>query len=138
MEYTISVSLVAMVMFMIYFMVKAKANFWLILIVIPWMLFTMGFGFMLYEINKGFATKIKIPHSQFLYAKEMGAITYVLVANEKGVRLHMLPSSKELHKEITKGTALIKQGQMVIVETSDMIEVPRLHRFDHKKQMPKD
>lgn len=137
MEYVISISLVAMVIFMIYFMVKARANFWLILFVIPWMLFTMGFGFMLYEISKGYATQLKIPNSQFLYAKVMGDVTYVMVLNEKGPRLHVLPSSEELRKEIKKGNRQVKEGKTVMIEGNDNIPVPRLHLFDHKKQMPK-
>ena len=69
MEYFITGSLVLLVLFLIFFMVRARANFWLTLIVIPWMLFTMGFGFMVYEASKGYATKQPLPESQFLYSK---------------------------------------------------------------------
>ena len=107
MEYIISVSLVAMVLMMIYFMVRAQANFWLIVFVIPWMLFTMGFGWMIYEANKGYASQKPVPTSQFLYAKVIGNEAFILIMSDDGPRLHVQPATDELIKQLLKGYHMV-------------------------------
>ena len=139
MEYFITASLVLLVLFLIFFMVRARANFWSILIVIPWMLFTMGFGFMVYEASKGYATKQPLPESQFLYSKVIGNEAFVLIMTDKGPRLHVLPATDAVKKEMVKGNKLIKDGKIVMVKKPEgQAETLRLHEFDHKAQMPKD
>ena len=139
MEYFITGSLVLLVLFLIFFMVRARANFWLTLIVIPWMLFTMGFGFMVYEASKGYATKQPLPESQFLYSKVIGNEAFVLIMTDKGPRLHVLPATDAVKKEMAKGNKLVKDGKTVMVKKPEgQAETPRLHEFDHKAQMPKD
>lgn len=138
MEYIISVSLVAMVLMMIYFMVRAQTNFWLIVFVIPWMLFTMGFGWMIYEANKGYASQKPVPTSQFLYAKVIGSEAFILIMSDNGPRLHVQPATDELIEQLEKGNRLVKGGKTVIVEGEDNADTLRLHEFDHKKFMPKD
>ena len=139
MEYFITASLVLLVLFLIFFMVRARANFWLILIVIPWMLFTMGFGFMVYEASKGYATKQPLPESQFLYSKVIGKEAFVLIMTDNGPRLHVLPATDAVKKEMVKGNKLIKDGKIVMVKKPEgQAETLRLHEFDHKAQMPKD
>lgn len=138
MEYVISISLVAMVLMLIYFMVRARANFWLTVFMVPWMLFTMGFGWMVYESAKGFATKLPIPDSQYLYAKVIGSEAFVLIMTDKGPRLHVIPATEQSKKMVQKGQKMIKQGKQVVIEGSDEADTPRLHEFDYKSQFPKD
>lgn len=138
MEYVISISLVAMVLMLIYFMVRARANFWLTVLMVPWMLFTMGFGWLVYESAKGFATKLPIPDSQYLYAKVIGAEAFVLIMTDKGPRLHVMPATEQTKKMVQKGQKMIKQGKQVVIEGDDEANTPRLHEFDHKSQFPKD
>jgi Ca2+/Na+ antiporter len=138
MEYIISVSLVAMVLMMIYFMVRAQANFWLIVFVIPWMLFTMGFGWLIYEANKGYASQKPVPTSQFLYAKVIGNEAFILIMSDDGPRLHVQPATDELIKQLQKGNQMVKGGKTVMVDGDDTEDTLRLHEFDHKKQFPKD
>lgn len=138
MEYIISVSLVAMVLMMIYFMVRAQANFWLIVFVIPWMVFTMGFGWMIYEANKGYASQKPVPTSQFLYAKVIGNEAFILIMSDNGPRLHVQPATDELIKQLQQGNQMVKSGKTVMVDGDDTEDTLRLHEFDHKKQFPKD
>lgn len=138
MEYIISISLVLMVVMLIYFMVKAKANFYLTILIVPWMLFTMGFGWMIYEKAKGYATAQKIPDSQYLYAKVIGSEAYVLIMTDKGPRLHVIPATEKVKRMVQKGQKMIKQGKQVVIEGNDEANTPRLHEFDHKSQFPKD
>lgn len=137
MEYFIAFSLVAMVLFLVYFMMQAKANFWMTMIVIPWFIFTMGFCWILYERAKGYATKLPIPHSQYLYAKVIGSEAYVLIMSDQGPRLHVMPATEQVKKMVQKGQRLVKQGKQIMIEGNGEANTPRLHEFDHKKQFPK-
>lgn len=138
MEYFISASLVALALFLIYFMVKAKANFWLTLIVIPWMLFTMGFGFMIFEASKGYATKQVLPKSQFLFSVVVQKEAFVLIMTNKGPRLHTIPATDKVKHELAKGNNLVKTGKTVLIEPNAEADILRLYEFNHKKQFPKD
>ena len=124
----------------IYALYKINTRLWLLLLVVPWMLFSAGFGFLLYDKIKGYATMDKIGDSKLLYAKVSKPNVYLLVMADDGPRLHVMPYSKQLEQDLESVGRALKEGRDMRVrpdgrESEYGIE---LYEFDHKQAFPKD
>ena len=124
----------------IYALYKINTRLWLLLLVVPWMLFSAGFGFLLYDKIKGYATMDKIGDSKLLYAKVSKPNVYLLVMADDGPRLHVMPYRKQLEQDLESVGRALKEGRDMRVrpdgrESEHGIE---LYEFDHKQAFPKD
>jgi hypothetical protein len=140
MEIAIATGIIITALIAIYALYKMEARVWLIMLLAPWMLFSAGFGFLLYDKIKGYATTDKIGDSKLLYASVSKPNVYLLVMAENGPRLHVLPYSKQLEQDLEGAGRALKEGRDMRVrpdgrESEFGIE---LYEFDHKQAFPKD
>jgi hypothetical protein len=140
MEIAIATGIIMTALIAIYALYRMEARLWLIVLLAPWMLFSAGFGFLLYDKIKGYATKDAIGDSKLLYAKVTKPNVYLLVMAEDGPRLHVLPYSKQLEQDLEGAGRALKEGRDMRVrpdgrESEFGIE---LYEFDHKQAFPKD
>ena len=139
MEYLVAISFVLMSLVTVYSLIKLNTRLWIMLIVVPYLVFTTGFGFMVYNTLKGYATTEPIPaESEFLFGAVAQPKIYVLVNGDQGLRLHVMPYSEFTRREVDRGNQLVEEGKKVQIETTGTSTVPRVHEFDHKKLMPKN
>ena len=139
MEYLVAISFLIICMITIYSLVKLNTKLWIMLIVIPYLIFSTGFAFNVYNSFKGFATTKTIPdHSRFLFGVVAKPNVFILVNGPDGIRLHMMPYSEYLRKEVEQGNKMVEQGQRMTVQNDGESKSPRLHQFEHKKLMPKN
>ena len=78
-EIAIASGIIITALTLIYVLYRIEARLWLILLLAPWMLFSAGFGFLLYDKIKGYATEERIDDSKLLYAKVSKPKIYILV-----------------------------------------------------------
>jgi hypothetical protein len=139
MEIAIAIGIIMTALIAIYALYKMEARVWLIMLLAPWMLFSAGFGFLLYDKIKGYATTDKIGDSKLLYARVAKPNVYLLVMAEDGPRLHVLPYSKQLEQDLEGVGRALKEGRDMRVrpdgrESEHGLE---LYEFDHKQAFPK-
>ena len=140
MEIAIAIGIIMTALIAIYALYRMEARVWLIMLLAPWMLFSAGFGFLLYDKIKGYATNDKIGDSKLLYAKVSKPNVYLLVMADDGPRLHVMPYSKQLEQDLEGVGRALKEGRDMRVrpdgrESEFGIE---LYEFDHKQAFPKD
>jgi hypothetical protein len=125
----------------IYALYKINTKTWLIIILAPWILFSAGFGFLLYEKIKGYATEEPIKDSRILYYSIAKPRIYLLVINEKVPRLHVVPYNKDLENRLENANAGIKQGRHMRIRQpreGDSVLGLSVYEFDHKQAFPKN
>jgi hypothetical protein len=140
MELAIATGIIMTALIAIYALYRMEARIWLILLLAPWMLFSAGFGFLLYDKIKGYATQDPVDDSKLLYGKVVKPQIYILVMAEHGPRLHVMPYSKKLEEQLEGAGRALREGRDMRVRTDDGesefgIE---LYEFDHKRAFPKD
>jgi hypothetical protein len=141
MEIAIAIGIIMTALIAIYALYRMEARIWLILLLAPWMLFSAGFGFLLYDKIKGYATADKIGDSKLLYAKVSKPNVYLLVMAVDGPRLHVMPYSKQLEQALEGVGRALKEGRDMRVKSDDGEESIfgiKLYEFDHKQAFPKD
>jgi hypothetical protein len=106
------------------------------------MLFSAGFGFLLYDKIKGYATQSPVNDSKLLYAKIVKPQIYLLIMGEHGPRLHVVPYSKQLEQDLEGAGRAIKEGRDIRVKQDNSENENEfgveLYEFDHKRMFPKD
>jgi hypothetical protein len=140
MEIAIAIGIIMTALIAIYALYRMEARVWLILLLAPWMLFSAGFGFLLYDKIKGYATEAEVSDSKLLYAKVSKPHIYMLVMAEHGPRLHVLPYSKQLEEQLESTGRALKEGRDMRVKPDDSEESTfgiKLYEFNHKKVFPK-
>jgi hypothetical protein len=140
-EIIVAIGIMMTALIAIYALYRMEARLWLILLLAPWMLFSAGFGFLLYDKIKGYATEERIDDSKLLYAKVSKPKIYILVMAEHGPRLHVLPYSKQLEEQLESTGRALKEGRDMRVKPDDGEESTfgiKLYEFDHKRVFPKD
>ena len=140
MEIAIAIGIIMTALNAIYALYRMEARVWLILLLAPWMLFSAGFGFLLYDQIKGYATEAKVSDSKLLYAKVSKPHIYMLVMAENGPRLHVLPYSKQLEQDLEGAGRALKEGRDMRVRPDGRESEygMELYEFDHKQAFPKD
>ena len=139
-EIAVATGIMMTALIAVYALYRMEARLWLILLLAPWMLFSAGFGFLLYEKIKGYATDNKFDDAKLLYAKVIQPQIYLLVMSEDGPRLHVMPYKKQLEEQLESANKAIKEGRDMRVrpeEGDDSLGI-RIYEFDHKRAFPKD
>ena len=140
-EIVVAIGIIMTALIAIYALYKMEARIWLIMLLAPWMLFSAGFGFLLYDKIKGYASEGQIDESKLLYAKVSKPNIYILVMAEHGPRLHVMPYSKHLEEQLEGAGRALKEGRDMRVKPDDGEESIfgiKLYEFDHKRAFPKD
>ena len=138
MEYLVAISFLIISLVTVYSLVKLNTRTWIVLLVIPYLIFTAGFSFNVYNSLKGFATTKPIPEgSRFVYGVNLKPEVFILVSNPDGLRLHVMPYDEFVRKEVEKANEMVEEGKQVDIKYDGTSDVPRMHQFDHKKVMPK-
>ena len=139
-ETVVAIGIIMTALIAIYALYRMEARLWLILLLAPWMLFSAGFGFLLYDKIKGYATEAKVGESKLLYGKVVKPRIYLLVMAENGPRLHVVPYSRNLEEQLEGAGRALREGRDMRVRNDDGESMSgiELYEFDHKRAFPKD
>jgi len=139
-ETVVAIGIIMTALIAIYALYRMEARLWLILLLAPWMLFSAGFGFLLYDKIKGYATEAKVGESKLLYGKVVKPRIYLLVMAENGPRLHVVPYSRNLEEQLEGADRALKEGRDMRVKPDDEDSQfgIKIYEFDHKRALPKD
>jgi len=139
-ETVVAIGIIMTALIAIYALYRMEARVWLILLLAPWMLFSAGFGFLLYDKIRGYASKEIPTDSKLLYSKIAKPQIYLLVMDEDGPRLHVVPYSKKLEDELNSMGSAMKEGRDIRIREQDGQSLfgIELYEFDHKRAFPKE
>ena len=139
----LAISLLILTLFVIVSLIRTKFNSIITIIITPFLIFNIGFGW--HTINELWGSaKHGFPTEEVeIVAVHMSKPEIFVVIKRKetnAIRLHAIPATKENEKSLSDAKDKIKKGQKMMAKGDDSKNEPqdiKVYKWNHLENLPK-